>query len=215
MKYNLEDLKREIPYKWKVQSFVGKKDVAKKATCVAYIDARDVMNLLDKVVGPTNWKDKPVLVNGNLYYEISIYDPEKKEWISKMDCGTESMAEKEKGESSDAFKRTAVKWGVGRFLYGKEIMWVDVNKGKPVDNGKPIYDMTKYQRPKDKSWKRASAFIKVNEKIDSVKDKSLLVPLYKSHFGLDRMLNPSDSEYHTIDANVLKVLMKEVTDLLK
>ena len=42
---NLEDLKKELPYKWRVQSArYG------KATCVAYIDARDCQDLLDEVV---------------------------------------------------------------------------------------------------------------------------------------------------------------------
>ena len=34
-----------------------------------------------------------------------------------MDCGTESNVEKQKGEASDAFKRAAVHFGIGRDLY--------------------------------------------------------------------------------------------------
>ena len=34
-----------------------------------------------------------------------------------MDCGTESNVEKQKGEASDAFKRAAVQFGIGRDLY--------------------------------------------------------------------------------------------------
>ena len=45
---NLKDLKKQIPYQWRVQSFSKNKA---QAQCVAYIDARDVMNLLDEVVG--------------------------------------------------------------------------------------------------------------------------------------------------------------------
>ena len=48
---NLEDLKKELPYKWRVQS-----SRYGKATCVAYIDARDCQDLLDEVVGPENWQ---------------------------------------------------------------------------------------------------------------------------------------------------------------
>ena len=44
---NLNELRKELPFKWRVQS-------AKygKATCVAYIDARDAQDLLDEIVGP-------------------------------------------------------------------------------------------------------------------------------------------------------------------
>ena len=110
MKNILDELKKEIPYKWRVQS-------AKygKATCVAYIDARDVMDLLDQVVGADNWQDDYKEIKGNVYWGIGINVEGTTVW--KWDCGTQSNMEAEKGESSDAFKRAAVKWGIGRFLY--------------------------------------------------------------------------------------------------
>jgi len=80
-----------------------------------YIDARQVMDKFDDVVGPENWSDSYKEVKGNVYCTISIKVEE--EWVSKSDCGTESNFEAEKGEASDAFKRAAVKWGIGRFLY--------------------------------------------------------------------------------------------------
>ena len=45
----LEDLKKELPYKWRVQS-----SRYGKANCVAYIDARDAQDLLDEVCGQEN-----------------------------------------------------------------------------------------------------------------------------------------------------------------
>lgn len=112
---NLEELKQEIPYKWRVQSAnqYG-------ASCVAYIDARDVQDILDKVVGSENWQCKYEEYKGNLFCSIGIEMAEKTIW--KSDCGTESNVEKQKGEASDAFKRAAVMWGVGRFLYNKKII---------------------------------------------------------------------------------------------
>jgi len=41
-----KELKKELPYKWRVQS-----TKFGKTTCVAYIDARDCQDLLDEVVG--------------------------------------------------------------------------------------------------------------------------------------------------------------------
>lgn len=144
---NLELLKKEIPYKWKVQT-------AKSwgCECVAYIDARDVMDILDEVVGPENWQDSFREIGGKMYCSLSIKIDG--EWISKEDIGTPSNMDADKGEASDAFKRAAVKWGIGRFLYDlgmvkiKETICTNPDaepkyrKYVPAHNGKRIYDVT-------------------------------------------------------------------------
>ncbi|HEX3016404.1 MAG TPA: hypothetical protein VHP31_00925 [Caproicibacter sp.] len=98
-----------------------KKVTAKGAIALLYKTARTDMNTLDSVVGPLNWKCSYHDVKGNLYCEISIFDTDKKEWVSKEDCGIESREDDEgnqhKGEASDAFKRAGFKWGIGRELY--------------------------------------------------------------------------------------------------
>ena len=82
-----------------------------------YKNARVDMDILDETVGEDNWQRRHEVVNGNLYCAVGIYSPDKKEWVWKSDCGTESNTEKEKGEASDAFKRACVNWGIGRELY--------------------------------------------------------------------------------------------------
>lgn len=104
---NLKDLQQEIPYKWR-QGPGG--------TQLAYIDARDAQDLLDKVVGPDKWQSDFKLIDGKLFGGIGI-ETEPNKWVWKWDCGTESNIEEEKGQVSDAFKRACVQWGVGRFLY--------------------------------------------------------------------------------------------------
>lgn len=145
---NLEGLKQFIPnYKWRVQSFSKNYPAA---TCVAYVDARDVMELLDEIVGPENWQSDYKELKGNLYAGVGI--KVEGEWVWKWDCGTESTTEKEKGEASDAFKRAAVKWGVGRFLYDLPIQYVKANDKKTGDNwpyviddqGLKVKDLTTY-----------------------------------------------------------------------
>lgn len=144
----LKALKKEIAYRWKVQS-------ARSwgCECVAYIDARQVMDLLDEVVGPENWQDHYREVAGKVYCDLSLRFED--EWISKSDCGTESQFEGEKGQASDAFKRAAVKWGVGRFLYRlepikvKSIQTGTDHQGKPRyspadEQGRRIYNLTAY-----------------------------------------------------------------------
>ena len=88
-----------------------------------YKDAK----LLDEYFGPMNWKREHTLVNGNLFCSISIWDTDKKEWVSKQDVGTESNTEKEKGQASDAFKRAAVNWGIGRELYTAPFIWITLS----------------------------------------------------------------------------------------
>lgn len=146
----LDALKQEIPYKWKVQ-------IAREwgCECVAYIDARQVMELLDEVVGPANWQDHYREVAGQVYCDLSI--KADGEWVTKSDCGTASAFEAEKGQASDAFKRAAVKWGVGRFLYKmdtvrtKSMELSSDSQGRPRyvpcdDKGKRIYNLTAYIR---------------------------------------------------------------------
>lgn len=128
----LLELKKEIPFKWKVQT-------AKHwgCECVAYIDARQVMDLLDEVVGPQNWQDHYREVAGKVYCDLSIQVED--EWITKSDCGTESNFEREKGQASDAFKRAAVKWGIGRFLYQlSTVRTKSIESGKD-DRGNPRF----------------------------------------------------------------------------
>lgn len=133
---NLDDLKKEMPFKWRVQS--SNKFGAK---CVAYVDARQVQDRLDEVCGAVNWQVEYKEHKGNLFSSIGIYTPEG--WVWKSDCGTESNVEKQKGEASDAFKRAAVMWGVGRFLYDLPIITLDVveanGKYHPAFNGKRLY----------------------------------------------------------------------------
>jgi len=80
-----------------------------------YKDARCDQNLLDETVGPMNWQKSYSRDNANCV--VSIWDPDKKQWISKEDTGSESNVEKEKGLASDSFKRACFNWGLGRELY--------------------------------------------------------------------------------------------------
>ena len=143
---DLKQLKKTIPHKWRVQSFSKNKP---SCQCVAYVDARDVMDLLDEVCGAENWQDDYKLIGSQLFAGIGIKDGN--DWIWKWDTGSESNIEKEKGQVSDSFKRAAVKWGVGRFLYSMEIRYLKANAVKtssnypyPVDaSGQRIWDITK------------------------------------------------------------------------
>lgn len=92
---------------------------------LAYIDARDVQDRLDEACGVENWQVRfPWSESGKLCCEVGIRVNE--EWIWKS-CGAgDTAVEGEKGAFSDAFKRAAVRWGIGRYLYDLPNTWVDI-----------------------------------------------------------------------------------------
>lgn len=87
----------------------------KGLSLLLYKDARCDMNILDESVGCMNWQRSHNRDNANCI--VSIWDDEKKMWVSKEDTGTESNTEAEKGLASDSFKRACFNWGIGRELY--------------------------------------------------------------------------------------------------
>jgi len=117
-----EQLAAEFPrdaISWRAQSVTKQGD---KALALAYIDARDVMDRLDEVCGVPNWQDRYEFHGSRTicYLSIRVGD----EWITKADGAGDSDVEAEKGAISDALKRAAVKWGIGRYLYSLKSPWV-------------------------------------------------------------------------------------------
>ncbi|NDD83411.1 Rad52/22 double-strand break repair protein [bacterium] len=112
---------------WRVGSTTADKS---KGLALAYIDARDVMNRLDDVMGPDNWQDRYEVHGNKTVCYLSIRCNEG--WITKADAAGDSDVEAEKGAISDAFKRAAVKWGIGRYLYDIESPWVELDGGKRI-----------------------------------------------------------------------------------
>ncbi len=128
-----------------------------------YKDARCDMNILDETVGPYNWQRTHSRDNANC--TVSLWDDEKKQWISKEDTGTESNTEAEKGLASDSFKRACFNWGIGRELYTAPFIWVDASLCN-LDKGK-CYDKFKVTDIKIEDKKIVYLQI-INEKTGSV-----------------------------------------------
>ena len=92
----------------------------------SYITARTVMNRLDDVLGPENWWDTYCPAGENsVACTLTIRLPDGST-VTKCDAGGNAgMADSgddDKSGYSDAFKRAAVKFGVGRYLYGEGVM---------------------------------------------------------------------------------------------
>ena len=123
---NLADLSAEFPrdaVHWRVQGKPYERNGTFSAMALAYIDARDVMDRLDEACGPENWQDEYVeTVRGRIICRIGIRINES--WVWKSDGAGGTQVESEKGGISDALKRAAVCWGVGRYLYRMSSVWV-------------------------------------------------------------------------------------------
>jgi hypothetical protein len=115
---------------WRVGSTTSDKS---KGMALAYIDARDVMDRLDAVMGPAYWQCRYPHANGKTVCEIglalpTLTQPGQLEWVWKADGAGDTDYEAEKGALSDAFKRAAVRWGIGRYLYDLDSPWVAVEQ---------------------------------------------------------------------------------------
>lgn len=168
----LSKLREEVPYQWRVQS---RNKERTKAICSAYIDARDVMNVLDKHC-EFGWQTDTKELAGFIFYGIGIENPDTDKdgnrngytsTLWRWDTGariednkTDNMYEQAgKSAASDAFKRAAVQWGVGRFLYDLPTVTVPCDQyGNPVDaTGSRIWDLTKHINGLSKNKKPSPA----------------------------------------------------------
>ncbi len=129
----------------RVQSIkTDKSGNCKGAVLLLYKNARVDMDILDETFGKLNWQRKHEFKDGKLYCTVSVWDAEKKQWISREDVGTESNTEAEKGQASDSFKRANVNFGIGRELYTAPFIYVKAEDFNYYDTGRksgnlPIY----------------------------------------------------------------------------
>jgi hypothetical protein len=114
--------------KWKAQTVKGE-----RALAVGYVDARLVADRLDDVLGVDGWEDRyTVLADGSVLCHLTITTGGAK--TTKCDVGSPSeqpdAGDRLKAAFSDAFKRAAVKFGIGRYLYRLPPQWVDYDSTK-------------------------------------------------------------------------------------
>lgn len=98
-----------------------------------YKDARCDMNILDETVGAENWQNNFYEHKGILFCSLGINTnykhPELPDrWVWKDDAGVESNSDAEKGNASDARKRSGFAWGIGRELYTVPFIWIPADK---------------------------------------------------------------------------------------
>lgn len=104
----------------------GKNDKGIWATCLAYVTNRAIMERLDEVCGPENWRNEFTTAPcGGVLCGISIKFTDG--WVTKYDGAENTDMEAVKGGLSGAMKRAAVQWGIGRYLYDLPEGWAIVN----------------------------------------------------------------------------------------
>ena len=113
----------------------------KGVSLLLYKDARCDMNILDETVGAENWQNKFYEQKGILFCSLGINtnynNPDLPDrWIWKDDAGTESNTEAEKGNASDARKRSGFAFGLGRELYTAPFIWIKAGDCKVFPNAK-------------------------------------------------------------------------------
>ena len=104
-----------------------------RALALAYVDARSIQDRLDDVLGIDGWHDSyRVLPDGSVMCRLRLRIGEQ--WITKVDVGGQSEqpdgGDRTKAAFSDALKRAAVKFGIGRYLYRLPAQWVDYDSHK-------------------------------------------------------------------------------------
>lgn len=104
-----------------------------RALAMGYIDARLIQDRLDEVLGVENWQDKyEFLPDGSVVCRLRLKLGGR--WITKTDVGSPSeqpdSGDRVKAAVSDALKRAAVKFGIGRYLYRLPAQWVDYDPVK-------------------------------------------------------------------------------------
>lgn len=131
-----EELRQALlaPFSPEAVEFLPKATSGAQALGMPYIDARDVMNRLDATVGPQGWGWRvEVVTPKQVIGYLTILG------VTKSDAGEAGQEDEPlKSAVSDALKRCAVHFGIGRYLYNLARVWApfDAQKKKWVE--KPV-----------------------------------------------------------------------------
>ena len=107
---------------WRVGSTNKEKT---KGLALPYVTNRAIQNRLDHIFGCFGWKNEYKEWKGQAQLcGISILH--EGEWITKWDGADDSNMEGTKGGLSDAMKRAAYQWGIGRYLYKMPTKWMSI-----------------------------------------------------------------------------------------
>lgn len=119
----------ELEFKPQTTGFTQKG--APWARLVTYVQARAIQKRLDEVFGVFGWKTSYRKLKDGWICTISVKAPfdfprnAAEVWVDKEDGAEPTDIEAFKGGISSAFKRAAVVWGIGRYLYEFPVLWAE------------------------------------------------------------------------------------------
>ena len=119
-----------------------------KGMALPYVTNRAIQNRLDSLFGCFGWRNEFKEWKGNAQV-CGISIKHEGDWITKWDGADDSDFEPTKGGLSDSMKRAAVQWGIGRYLYKLEAVWVPIKKVGKSHAIAQIPDLPAWAKPKD------------------------------------------------------------------
>ena len=165
-------LQSPMTHKRKIQT---KPKPWKQWIIVAYVESRQVAEKLDQVFWPGNWQDiykeSPIQLSSDQKAIICwIWVLINWNWVYKYDVWVWEWYEILKTTYSDAFKRASVKWGIWRYLYDFDVIFI-----KEEDYEKYKYKINEYVKFK-KWWPLDKKTI---NKADLEREKKNSIPICK------------------------------------
>ncbi len=216
---NIQDLKKPFDrdeIEWRIQSSGIKGNGEVWAKIIAYVQARAVMDRLDYVCGPHAWSDQYVFEPKGVMCGITIQGQIEGKGCynqTKWDGAEPTQVESFKGGLSDAFKRAAVKWGIGRYLYSWEVQFAEISmkaqKGWNYASHKAKDgSYTKYWwKVPESAWHQGEPpegpFVTIPSKLIKPDDNDSQLPNYAEAVGAEKE-KPASKAY-------LKLLRDEVS----
>ena len=183
-----------------------------------YKNARVDMDILDETLGIMDWKKDYQLIDGQLFCTISIWDKDKEQWISKQDVGVESFSQEEKGRASDAQKRSAFCFGIGRELYSAPTIFItprkDMGKNtrKKDENGEDIYEPEFYcKNPNEEKKKydtKTRFYVSYIDYDENKKIKDLEIRDNKGNIRFSQLSRETEKELLKISQELTTLLNK-------
>lgn len=113
---------------WRVQSSGFDKNGKAWALVIPFVTNRAIQNRLDDVFGYDGWSNEfiPITTERGLSFLCGISAGGVKKW----DGADETDIENFKGGLSNAMKRSAVQFGIGRYLYKLSTYFADLTEGR-------------------------------------------------------------------------------------
>jgi hypothetical protein len=145
----------------------GASNNGNRVRLIPYLNSTAIQDRLDDVCGPAGWESSTEVTQVTLSSKdgpkadvaftciLNLWDPSTERWSSKCDGAGTTQVEAIKGGFSDAFKRAARVWGVGRYLVHLPQFWIELTDQRPSwnDQDKWVYYKRQYARkPRLPDW---------------------------------------------------------------